>query len=439
MESGGGEVIAGSCTAYRAELCNGCDDDGDTQVDENATNNGPLTNGSCQSGDTCPGTSTCTSGAFQCIYQAGARVSCWSPFEDRCYGATAACRADGSRGACQPPVPGLEDCNGCDDDYDGVVDNLSGQAGGSLTRECQSGAGVCPGTSQSCRTEMAGGYTVRYWGACTAPTEGCNGADDDCDGSIDEGDVCLPGSEVCACQPQSCVQQGKNCGTIDDGCGWPLECGTCAAGKTCGGDGTPNVCSGACTPLTQTQACQGKCGTVSNGCTGSYQCGGCTSPQTCGGGGTENVCGCTPTSQAVACAGKNCGTVPNGCGGTYICGPTGGTCTSPQTCGGGGTANVCGCTTIPEATACAGKSCGSVSNGCGGTYTCGSCSGHNSCGGGGTPYACGCTPAPAYEVCGERECGSVSNGCGGLRSCGTCPTGMTCKAGGMCQGNPGGG
>jgi hypothetical protein len=79
---------------------------------------------------------------------------------------------------------------------------------------------------------------------------------------------------------------------------------------------------------------------------------------------------CTATPQATACAGKSCGTVSNGCGGTHNCG----TCASPMSCGGAGTANVCGCTKTPMATACSGKACGLAPDGCGGTYTCGTCS-----------------------------------------------------------------
>jgi peptidoglycan/xylan/chitin deacetylase (PgdA/CDA1 family) len=93
--------------------------------------------------------------------------------------------------------------------------------------------------------------------------------------------------------------------------------------------------AGTCSPTTC--AAQGKnCGTLSDGCTGSLNCGSCTAPQSCGGGGTSNVCGCTPTT--CAAQGKNCGSISNGCGGTLSCG----SCTSPQSCGGGGTANVCG-------------------------------------------------------------------------------------------------
>ncbi len=91
------------------------------------------------------------------------------------------------------------------------------------------------------------------------------------------------------CTPTTCIEQGKNCGTISDGCGGSLDCGTCAPSETCGGGGVANVC-GVCTPTSC--AAQGKnCGTISDGCGGTLDCGTCTAPQTCGGGGTANVCG----------------------------------------------------------------------------------------------------------------------------------------------------
>jgi hypothetical protein len=53
----------------------------------------------------------------------------------------------------------------------------------------------------------------------------------------------------------------------------------------------------------------------------------CTAPQTCGGGGTPGVCGCTPTT----CPTGVCGPISNGCGGTVncICG-TGQICSNGQ-------------------------------------------------------------------------------------------------------------
>src|SRR5262245_45075552 len=47
---------------------------------------------------------------------------------------------------------------------------------------------------------------------------------------------------------------------------------------------------------------------------------------------------CTPTT--CAAVGANCGMIADGCGGALDCG----TCTLPETCGGGGTPNVCGTT-----------------------------------------------------------------------------------------------
>src|SRR5437867_10728602 len=59
----------------------------------------------------------------------------------------------------------------------------------------------------------------------------------------------------------------------------------------------------------------------------------------------NNPAPCTPTT--CAGQGKNCGTIPDGCGGTLTCG----VCTAPQTCGGGGVANVCGVGAPAPATA----------------------------------------------------------------------------------------
>src|SRR5215510_6857256 len=46
------------------------------------------------------------------------------------------------------------------------------------------------------------------------------------------------------CMPTSCAAQGTTCGSIADGCGGTLTCGTCTAPQTCGGGGVANVCGG---------------------------------------------------------------------------------------------------------------------------------------------------------------------------------------------------
>jgi hypothetical protein len=159
-------------------------------------------------------------------------------------------------------------------------------------------------------------------------------------------------------------------------------------------------------PLT----CTGLCGQTSDNCGGVLSCPGCTAPQTCGGGGKANVCGCTPTT--CTAQGKNCGSIPDGCGGTLDCG----TCTSPETCAGAGTANVCGCT--PTTCTALDKNCGAVANGCGSNLNCGTCTGYDTCGGGGTTNVCGCTPKCVGLCCGG------DNGCGG-----TCPVLPCCAEG----------
>jgi hypothetical protein len=48
------------------------------------------------------------------------------------------------------------------------------------------------------------------------------------------------------CTPTTCKALGFNCGSVDNGCGVPLDCGTCTPPLKCGGpggQGVPNVCS----------------------------------------------------------------------------------------------------------------------------------------------------------------------------------------------------
>jgi hypothetical protein len=218
------------------------------------------------------------------------------------------------------------------------------------------------------------------------------------------------------CTPLTCADQGIQCGPAPNGCGGTIaSCGTCPAGMVCG---TGGKCAGSsCTPTTC--AALGKnCGSWSDGCGNTLNCGTCTSPNTCGGGGTPGVCGagsCVPTTCAQL--GYNCGQWSNGCGGILNCG----TCTSPETCGGGGMTGQCGGTgCTPKTCAELGVSCGMSGDGCGGTIDCGPCN-NPTC----TPLACG------------GRCGPQGDGCGGVIQCPACPPGTciptTClQAGAQC-------
>lgn len=313
---------------------------------------------------------------------------------------------------------------------------------------------------QDCGSQTDGCGGVLNCGTCTAPAFCGGGGASKCGGGGVDGGTCTP--KTCS----DYAAQGIECGPQPDGCGsLTANCGTCPSPTTCGGGGVASKCGGgsvqgvdggAC--VATTCALQGKdCGTIADGCGGVLNCGStCAGNQVCGGAGTANVCGtpvCTPITTCPT--GMNCGIVADGCGGTVTCG-TGG-CTSPAICGGGGKANVCGggVVTAPDGGTCTpatcaslNKNCGQVADGCGGlTANCGSCSSPAICGGGGTANVCGggttCTPATCSSL--GKNCGYVADGCGGVLSCGTCGNGAVCGGGvdgggspNVCSGTAGG-
>jgi len=159
--------------------------------------------------------------------------------------------AEEAGSALQQCVPGMEVCNGIDDDCDKFIDE--NEVDMEMTRDCSNGCGE---GFQVCRDGD--------WIPCDAPEpkeEVCNGVDDDCDGYADNGFECAKGetrkcgSDVGECKEgtQECEStcefgdckgdvepQDEECegsddedcdGTVDNGCG-------CAAGETkdcCGG------------------------------------------------------------------------------------------------------------------------------------------------------------------------------------------------------------
>ena len=196
------------------------------------------------------------------------------------------------------------------------------------------------------------------------------------------------------------------------------------------------VSTPSCTPLT-CAAFAGKCGVQGDGCGGvTANCGTCAAPDTCGGGGTPNVCGypssgsCTPET----CAQLHvaCGPSGDGCGNVLQCG----NCAGPATCGGGGVPGQCGlptasctpktCASYPSTT------CGEQSDGCSGvTAFCNPCTAPATCGGGGVANQCGFPPAgctPGTCASEGLQCGYGADGCGNVTAyCGTCPVGASCS------------
>jgi hypothetical protein len=143
-------------------------------------------------------------------------------------------------------IPRPEQCNGLDDDCDGIPDdNLTVPC----SSECGSGVITC---------------TDGDWGECDAPEPGgevCDGDDNDCDGQIDEGltqacsTSCGTGTEYCIDGDWVDCDAGtptpEVCNGLDDDCDGTPDDGNPGGGATCGTDvgqcefGTETCLSGA--------------------------------------------------------------------------------------------------------------------------------------------------------------------------------------------------
>jgi MYXO-CTERM domain-containing protein len=124
------------------------------------------------------------------------------------------------------------------------------------------------------------------------------------------------------------------------------------------------------------------CSVAPDGCGGTVACGTCTSPETCGGAGQNNVCGC---AAATSCpSGDVCGAAPDGCGGMVMCG----TCPTGQTC----SSNQC----VASSSSSSSSSSAASSSGAGGEGTGGEATSSSSSSGGGSPVVvkgCSCRTA----------------------------------------------
>lgn len=110
---------------------------------------------------------------------------------------------------------------------------------------------------------------------------------------------CEDGRCLGSCQPTTCAEEHAECGTLGDGCGETLDCGTCPDGQICG-ERAPNRCGDACSPSSCTDDSP-LCTPIEDGCGGTFSCtnvcGGCVALESapgepCCAGGIVGVTEC---------------------------------------------------------------------------------------------------------------------------------------------------
>lgn len=241
------------------------------------------------------------------------------------------------------------------------------------------------------------------------------------DGGLDDSGVADAGEAVGACERRTCADLGARCGSVSDGCGGMLACGSCPAPTQCGANHHCGCVPKTCAELGAT------CGTnVPDGCGGVIPS--CGADPSCASAGPSWRCGtdfsCTCTPKTCATLGATCGVnLPDGCGGSIpVCG-------AGASCGGGQnscdpTTHQCGCK--PKTCADLGATCGvGLPDGCGGSLTCGD---GLLCGGGqhfcdAATHHCACRPMTCADL--GATCGvNLPDGCGGVIS--SCGSGASC-------------
>jgi Putative metal-binding motif len=238
-------IIAG---AIKSEKCNGADDDCDGKIDEDFPGLGVA----CDDGEkgVCKGEgviscNTAETGTECKLTTNGGSASTevCNSLDDDCDGKVDE-TLDCDDTPCTPT--GSEVCNAVDDDCDDKVD----EADPNLGHECGKNIGVCTPGMQRCVAGM-----LRCVGGVMPGVEICNGKDDDCDGEIDneapcpEGNACIEGACRRECDPsiEFPCPVGYLCKPAPTSTGSycvPGACALCKSTEVCRDDTCVDPCDG---------------------------------------------------------------------------------------------------------------------------------------------------------------------------------------------------